>query len=92
MSANEEVSMVLNPQTNKLMNVKPLLVYDIETGFDEAYEVVDEAIKTIVTRCDFEIYGIYIKEQLYELFKIRDLFKDLSECKISMPEKKGCSK
>ena len=92
MSANEEVSMVLNPQTNKLMNVKPLLVYDIETGFDEAYEVVDEAIKTIVTRCDFEIYGIYIKEQLYELFKIRDLFKDLMECEISMPEKKGGSK
>ena len=89
MTANEEVTMVLNQQTNKLMNVKPLLVYDVETGFDEAYETLDEAIKTIVTRCDFEIYGIYIKEQLYGLFKIRDLFKDLSECKISMPEKKG---
>ena len=89
MSQNEEVVMALNPQTNKLINVKPLFVYDVETGFDEAYEVLDEAIKTIVTRCDFEIYGIFIKEQLYGLFKIRDLFKELSDCKISMPEKKG---
>ena len=58
MSANEEVSMVLNPQTNKLINVKPLLVYDVETGFDEAYETLDEAIKTIVTRCDFEMFSL----------------------------------
>lgn len=92
MSANEDVVMVLNPKINKLINVKPLLDFDVETGFSEAYEVIDKAIKTIVVRCDFEVYGGDIKEQLYGLYIIRDMFNDLSECKISMPEKKGGSK
>ena len=92
MSQNEDVVMVLNPKINKLINVKPLLDFDVETGFSEAYEVIDKAIKTIVVRCDFEVYGGDIKEQLYGLYIIRDMFNDLSECKISMPEKKGGSK
>ena len=92
MTQNEDVSMVLNPRINKLINVKPLLDFDVETGFAEAYETLDKAIKTIVVRCNFEVYGADIQEQLYGLYNIRDLFNDLSECKISMPEKKGGSK
>ena len=90
MTANEDVIMVLNPFTKKLVNVKPL--FDLDGDFEESYNRVDNAIYTIVVRCNFDEYGNAVKDALWGLYQIRDMFKDLMECEISMPEKKGSSK
>ena len=63
MSANEEVVMVLNPNTNKLVNVKPL--FDLDGDFEEAYNNIDKAIYTIVVRCNFDEYGNAVKDTLF---------------------------
>lgn len=90
MSPGEDVIMVLNPFTKKLVNVKPL--FDLDGDFEEAYNNIDKAIYTIVVRCNFDEYGNAVKDALWGLYQIRDMFKDLMECEISMPEKKGSSK
>ena len=90
MSPGEDVIMVLNPFTKKLVNVKPL--FDLDGDFEEAYNNIDNAIYTIVVRCNFDEYGNAVKDALWGLYQIRDMFKDLMECEISMPEKKGGSK
>ena len=90
MSPGEDVIMVLNPFTKKLVNVKPL--FDLDGDFEEAYNNIDKAIYTIVVRCNFDEYGNAVKDALWGLYQIRDMFKDLMECEISMPEKKGGSK
>ena len=87
MSEKEEVVMVLNPNTNKLVNIKPL--FDLDGDFEEAYNNIDKAIYTIVVRCNFDEYGNAVKDTLFYLFNVRNMFKDLMECEISMPEKKG---
>ena len=90
MSPGEDVIMVLNPFTKKLVNVKPL--FDLDGDFEDSYNRIDNAIYTIVVRCNFVEYGNAVKDALWGLYQIRDMFKDLMECEISMPEKKGGAK
>ena len=87
MNKVEQPVMALNPYTNKLVNIKPL--FDLDGDFEEAYNNIDNAIYTIVVRCNFDDYGNNVKATLFYLFNVRNMFRDLMECEISMPEKKG---
>ncbi len=84
--------MALNPYTGKLMNVEPLFRF-MEEG--EEYEGMDDVIKylsllkydeeTIVLLDTFDSRSTLF---LF-LYGIRDMFRALRECEISIPKKKG---
>ncbi len=91
---NDDVLMVLNPHRNKLYNVMPLFNLEaMNGGFEQSFETLDEVIKLFVCVMDETVLTIHNARGLIEeLYFVRDMFKELSRCEISVPEKKGGAK
>jgi len=85
--------MVMNPYTNKLMNVEPLFRF-IRTH-DDGVLLFDELIRHLIINvdnesCDYVLQHFYGKQGMFfYLYDMRDFFTEIAECQISMP-KKGC--
>jgi hypothetical protein len=84
--------MAENPYTGKLMNVEPLFRFlNMFTGSDE----IDDVLKHITINAHHE-ETVFLLDQFSGpggmylcLYELRDMFKELDECKISA--KKGKS-
>lgn len=84
--------MAMNPYAGKLINVEPLFRF-MEQGGE--WEGLDDVIKHISLH-EFSDEAITMLETFYEreslflfLYAMRDMFRELRECEISMPKKKG---
>lgn len=84
--------MALNPYTGKLMNVEPLFHF-LKTG--EEWEGLDDVIKHISLN-EFNDEAIYLLQTFEDrqslflfLYEMRDMFRKLRECEITMPKQKG---
>jgi hypothetical protein len=85
--------MALNPYTNKLVNVEPL--FRFIRSHDDGRDLVDELIRHLIINDDCETTD-YVFEHFngkqgmyFYLYDLRDLFKEMAECQISMPKKGG---
>ena len=85
--------MALNPYTNKLINVEPLFRFIRE--HNDGSNLVDDLIRHLIINQNHELTD-YLFEHfqgtqgmfLY-LYDLRQFFKEITECQISMPKKGG---
>ncbi|MEL7600538.1 MAG: hypothetical protein AAGU18_10645 [Proteiniphilum sp.] len=91
MSETVNPIMALNPFTGKLVNVEPL--FRFIQSHDDGRDLVDEVIRHLIINDDnnetaylFDHFNSKSGMFLY-LYDLRDLFKEISECQISMPKK-----
>lgn len=89
MSENVNPVMALNPYNKKLMNVEPLFYFLTYLGPDEAEEFVDESIRLLTVYANQETFTDNRANVISKLYMLRDMFKRLGECEISIPKKKG---
>lgn len=89
MNHSEDVMMVLDPSNKTLVNVKPLFDLQGVICFDEAAESVDSAIRALICSREQDDIPVEPSALYFDLFEIRNMFKRLTECAISVPEKKG---
>lgn len=89
MNHSEDVMMVLDPSNKTLVNVKPLFDLQDFVCFDEAANSVDNAIRALICSRDPDDIPSETSNLYFDLFEIRNMFKRLTECAISVPEKKG---
>ncbi len=86
MKGDYQSAMALNPYSGELMNIKVFWDFMYNTcGAKQAEKVIDDAIRYIVT-CGDE-YVPLNPDCVFKLYLLRDMFKELRECEISIPEK-----
>lgn len=86
--------MALNPYTGKLMNVEPLFRI-IKEGGEYNIIGIDDVIKYL-TQVEYNEHIMHMLERFdsvqdifYFLYMLKNLFKELAECEITLPNKKG---
>ena len=95
MKEDVDPAMVLNPYTGKLMNVEPLFRFMRER---DAYDGVGDIIKYLTqVECSEESMVLLEKfdsgaEIFYFMYMLQNMFKELAECEISLPNKRGGAK
>lgn len=86
---NDDVLMVLNPYNNKLYNVLPLFELKEVNGFEELYESVDDTIRLFSCVIDESLLVDHdARHKIEDLYFIRDMFKDLMKCEVTIPQTK----
>lgn len=86
---NQQPIWVLNPGTDTMINVQPLFWILEAMGFDGAFDVIDEAIRTILVygNPDFPIEPNC--DLFVNIYQIRQAFKDLHNGQTILPEPKN---
>ncbi len=80
--------MALNPYTEKLINVEPLFHFLTYLDVRESEEFVDESIRLLTVYATRETFTDDRADVISKLYMLRDMFKRLGECGISIPKRK----
>lgn len=89
---NQKPNLVLNPQTGKYFDINPLIQFlgVYEGSLIEASNTVDDIIKFVATNTDTEGFDspqsdvLNFKRSLFNLYAIRDMFKEMTKFKESI--------
>ena len=74
-----------NPFTEKSVNILPLLQFSFNelsgfnSGESSVLQVIDEAIRAISTKVDYDVFSEKYQLLLYKLYGLRDALKDSIE-------------
>ncbi len=79
--------MALNPYTEKLINVEPLFHFLTYLDVRESEEFVDESIRLLTVYATRETFTDDRADVISKLYMLRDMFKRLGECGISIPKR-----
>lgn len=85
-----ELVMAINPKTNKMVNVLPLFEITDEYSFTDVQRELDETIRLLVCSLPAETlqsFSTQIQTSCAVIYQLRDMFKKLQECEITIPNK-----
>jgi hypothetical protein len=82
-----DVVMAINPISQKLVNVLPLFEISAEVGYDDIQHELDNTIRLLVCSLGedtLQNFSSQIKQSCEVMYVLRDMFKKLQECEISV--------
>lgn len=85
-----DVVMAVNPITQKMVNVLPLFQLTKEFDFESIEQELDNTIRLLICSLSndtLEEFSNQIKTSCYAMYHLRDMFKEISKCEISLPKK-----
>ncbi len=85
-----DVVMAINPITDKMVNVLPLFEISNEVSFTDIQYELDNTIRMLVCSLDEDTrqsFSAQIQQSCTVMYVLRDMFRKLQECEISVPKK-----
>lgn len=85
-----DVVMAINPITDKMVNVLPLFEISNEVSFTDIQRELDNTIRMLVCSLDEDTrqsFASQIQQSCTVMYELRDMFRKLQECEISVPKK-----
>lgn len=82
-----DVVMAINPLSQKLVNVLPLFEISTEVGYDDIQHELDNTIRLLVCSLDEDTrqsFAGQIQQSCVVMYVLRDMFRKLQECEISV--------